>query len=249
MKKVAIAFGGGAVLGAAHIGVLKAILEHDIQIEAVSGTSIGSMIASLYAFGHNPEEVEQLAIELSWKDISGFSFSKFGLMNNDKLGDWVRNHIGDMQIEDANIPLHIMATDISTGEKEVISKGSLATAIQASTCIPGIFKPVIWNDKYLVDGGIVENVPISPLKADRNIPIIAIDLNAKHNYGKPSNIIDILVNSFHFTLATRAVQQLSKVDLLITPDLSAFNRYDPKQSKALIKKGYDTAMSDLENFS
>ena len=245
--KVAVAFGGGAVLGAAHVGVLKALIEHGFDIQAVSGTSIGSMIASLYAFDHNPEKVEELAIELSWKDITTFSFSKYGLLSNDSLGSWVKEHIGDVQIEDASIPLHIVATDIENGEKLFLNKGSLATAIQASTCIPGLFRPVEWEGKMLVDGGIVENVPISPLSKSEDLKIIAIDLNAKQQYAKPSNVVDVLVNSFHFTLATRAVMQAEKADILISPDLSAFNRYDPKQSKALIKKGYETAIEALKD--
>lgn len=246
MKKVAVAFGGGAVLGAAHIGVLKALLEHDLDIQAVAGTSIGSMVASLYAFGHDPEEVEQLAIEMSWKDISSFSFSKYGLLSNDKLGAWVKDNIGDEAIEDANIPLHIVSTDIVTGQKLILNEGPLATAIRASTCIPGIFKPVEWGDRLLVDGGIVENVPISPLQQYGDYKIIAIDLNAHHNYEKPTNILDVLVNSFHFTLSTSAKLQTERSDILIQPDLSKFNSYDPKQSRDLIEKGYETAIEALK---
>ena len=248
MKKVSIAFGGGAVLGAAHVGVLRAILERGIEIKAVAGTSIGSMVAALYAFGLDPEKVEQLAIEMSWRDITGFSLSKYGLLSNEKLGNWVGKQIGDVQIEDASIPLHIVATDLIKGEKVVFTQGSLTKAIQASTCIPGIFTPVEWQDQMLVDGGIVENVPVSPLQKEGKYPIIAIDLNVHHPEAKPANIIDVLLYSFHYTLASREALHAAQADLLIAPDLSSFNRYDTKQSKELIKVGYEAALKALDGF-
>ena len=142
MKKIGLALGGGAVLGAAHIGVLRALHEHNINVNYITGTSIGAFVASLVAFGKTWEEIESIASELKWMDISGVTLSKFALLTNEKLGELSIKHIGDKNIEDAMIPLAIIATDISNGEKIVLNKGSVATAIMASTCIPGIYKPI-----------------------------------------------------------------------------------------------------------
>lgn len=163
-KKIGLALGGGAVLGAAHIGVLKALEELEIEIGWITGTSIGSLVASLYAFGVDCNKVQDLAIDLSWSDIAGFSLSKFGLLSNKNIQKFLQKHIGDATFDQANIPLAVIATNITTGQKVVLNKGKVAYAVMASCCIPGIFKPVTINDILLVDGGIVENVPVSPLK-------------------------------------------------------------------------------------
>src|SRR6056297_1172026 len=163
-KKIGLALGGGAVLGAAHIGVLKALKEHDIQICFVSGTSIGAFVAAFVAFGKTWKEIEEIAKDLNWLDVTSISLFQSGLLSNKKMVELIANHIGDVNIEDANIPAAMIATDITTGKKIVINKGKVAQAVMASTCIPGIFAPVEIGDKLLVDGGIVENVPITPLE-------------------------------------------------------------------------------------
>lgn len=119
MKKIGLALGGGAVLGAAHVGVLKAIEEFDIEISYIAGTSIGAFVAAFCAFGKTPAEIEEIALKLTWMDISGISLFKNGLLSNEKLGDLISEHIGDKKIENAKIPLAMIATDISSGKKVV----------------------------------------------------------------------------------------------------------------------------------
>lgn len=246
--KVGLALGGGAVLGAAHVGVLKALDEKGIEIGWISGTSIGAMVASFVAFGHKVNEVEKLAIELSWTDISNFSLSKYGMFTNDKIADFISTEIGTKDLKDANIPLSMIATNICDGSKVVLTEGDLATAVRASTCLPGIFSPVEINGDLLVDGGIVENVPVSPLKQMDVDTIIAVDLNTQQNYKKPENMIDVLLNSFHFTLANSVKHQKSEADIIIEPDLSKFSRVNTKHSKELIAKGYEDALKCLEAY-
>ncbi|HDP97696.1 MAG TPA: patatin, partial [bacterium] len=161
-NKIGLALGGGAVLGAAHIGVLKAMEELDIPVHFVAGTSIGALVAALYAFGKDYKQIEKIAAELDWLDVSGLSLSQYGLLSNKKLGKIINKAIGDVDFEDARIPLAMIATDISHGKEVVLKQGNVATAVMASTCIPGIFIPVEIEGKLLVDGGVVENVPISP---------------------------------------------------------------------------------------
>lgn len=241
MKKIGLALGGGAVLGAAHIGVLRALHEHNINVNYITGTSIGAFVASLVAFGKTWEEIESIASELKWMDISGVTLSKFALLTNEKLGELSIKHIGDKNIEDAMIPLAIIATDISNGEKIVLNKGSVATAIMASTCIPGIYKPIEFDGKMLVDGGIAENIPVKTVKEMGAKFVIAVDLNSSHTYQKPNNILDIILNSFHFLIQKTNKFQTRKATILLQPDLSKFNGSDTKQIQELIKKGYEDA--------
>lgn len=246
MDKIGLALGGGAVLGAAHIGVVRAIEELEIDVEHIAGTSIGALVGAFYAFGKKWEDIEEIALELEWIDIGGVSLSRYGLLSNEKLGKLITKHLDDKQIEDADVPLAIITTDITNGEKVIFEKGSVADAIMASMCIPGIFQPVELNGKMLVDGGVIENVPISSARELGAEYIIGVDLNAKHTYQKPKHILDVILNSFHFLMKNSGKLHVQKADFLLEPDLSSFNRSDMGQVKDLIEKGYQDAKEQLQ---
>jgi NTE family protein len=246
MKEVGLALGGGAILGAAHVGALHAIDEFDIRVSHVSGTSIGAVAAAFLAFGKSWKEIHDIFCDLNWMDVSAISLSKYALLSNEKLGDLIIDHIGDKNLEDANIPISMVATDIVNGEKVILNRGPVAAAVMASTCIPGIFKPVEVDGQMLVDGGVVENVPIQTLRDMGPDYIIGVDLNARHKYGKPENILDVIMNSFHFLMQQSDKLQTQNADLLIKPDLSGFNRADVGQFDDLVEKGYTYARKTLE---
>jgi len=244
-KKVGIALGGGATLGAAHIGILKALEERKVAIQYISGTSIGSLIASLYAFGISVRKIEEIALNLKWLDITNIALSKYGLLSNNKMEKLISKYIKYSNIEESKIPLTMIATDISNGEKVILDKGSIAKSIMASTCIPGIFKPVEIDQKMLVDGGIVENVPVKTLKNMGAEFIIGVDLNPVHSYGKPNNIIDVILNSFHYSIKQTVAAQTIDSDILFKPDLSQYSLSSTKNIGNLIQKGYDDANKQL----
>lgn len=246
MKKIGLALGGGAVLGAAHIGVIRALEERDVEVGYLAGTSIGAFVGALYAFGNTSKEIEEIALGLNWMDISGIAIFESGLLSNSKLGDLLDKSLGEKKIEEAKIPLAVIATDVSTGEKVILDKGPVAKAVMASTCIPGIFGPVKWDERLLVDGGIVENIPIDTVKKMGADYVIGVDLNARKNYDKPENILDVIINSFHFLMKAAAKYQTADADLLITPDLSKFNMVSTDQIRDLIEQGYNDASEQLE---
>jgi NTE family protein len=243
---IGLALGGGSVLGAAHIGVLRAIAEMNIPIKYVAGTSIGSFVGSLFSFGKNWEEIKEIALELDWLDISSMSLSQFSLFSNKRIEEIFNKYIGDVHIEDAKIPLTIVVTDISQGERVVLKKGKLAEAVMASTCLPGIFKPIELDDRMLVDGGLTENVPVLAVQEMGAKYVIGVDLNAKFNFKKPGNILELLMNSVQLALMTASRLQTEKSDLVITPDVSEFNMYDTSQVPELIDKGYEEAKKALK---
>jgi NTE family protein len=239
--KIGIALGGGAILGAAHIGVLKAFDEEKIPISAISGTSIGALVAALYAFGVSPDQIEKIALELDWLDISGFAFSRLGLLSNEKMGKKIDDVLGKVQFKDARIPLSIIATDIGRFEKVVLETGDVARAVMASACVPGIFIPVEIDNHLLVDGGLMENVPISPLKRRGMDKIVGVDLNAGRKYKKPEDLIDVVLNAMDIAIDNATSMQVQKADLLIAPHLSAYNRADSERVRDLIREGYTAA--------
>lgn len=244
-SNVGLALGGGAVLGAVHIGVIQALEENQIKIECISGTSIGALIASLYACGINGTEMEKLLTNQSWFDVSKISLSKKGILSNKKLGNFINQNIGNKTFKQTDIPLRIVASDLIEGEKVILQDGSISDAVMASTCIPGIFAPITINDQVLVDGGITENLPISPLKEFDCQIIVGVDLTNMKNI-TPKNIFDVLMNAFNIALHNTALLQQVDASIVICPDLSEFNFVDVKQIPDLIKLGYDETIRIIQ---
>jgi NTE family protein len=245
-KTISLALGGGAVLGAAHIGVLRALGETDLKVNYVTGTSIGAVVGALYAFNHDWNAIKDIASNLNWIDISKITLSKFGLLSNEKLGQLIIKHIGDKNIEDAPIPLALVATDVVNGKKVVLKKGSVAKAVMASTSIPGIFTPVELDGKLLVDGGVSENVPVATAKKLSDDYVVGVDLNSKHTYPKPANVLDVILHSLHFLMQRADDFHTKEADLIIKPDLTGFNKADTSQVDALITKGYEASRDVLK---
>jgi len=214
--KPGLALGGGAVLGAAHLGVIRAFEELEIVPAMVSGTSIGSFVAALLAFGKSWNEIAGVIQDFDWLDLSGLSISQFGLLSNKKFGSVVNDLLGQKNIEDAAIPLAIVATDISTGRKVVLEKGDVAMAVMASSCIPGLFRPVDYAGALLVDGVLMENVPVSPLVEHGLSPVVCVDLLARHAFSRPENIVGLLLNSFYSAVTNTTRMQTAAADLCIT---------------------------------
>ncbi|PID70385.1 patatin [bacterium DOLZORAL124_38_8] len=244
-KKIGLALGGGATLGAVHIGVLKALDEAGIKIDCVAGTSIGALVSAFFAFRKNYDFIQDIALNMEWDDIASISISKYGLFDNTKIEELVETHLGKVEFEKAEIPLAFVATDILNGEKVILNKGRVAKAVAASCCIPGVFRPIELEHRLLVDGGLVENVPISPLKEMGADIIIAVDLSSGSSYEKPNNFFDILMNSYQTSMLSKTKMQTKGVDLLISPDLDDFSAIDTDQTKDLIEIGYQSAKQKI----
>jgi NTE family protein len=245
-ERTGLAFGGGVVLGAAHIGVLRAMAETGFRADCVSGTSIGSFVAAMHAFGKSWREIEAVVLELDWYDLSGLTISGYGLLSIRKFGEIVRKQLGSRRIENAPIPLAIVATDICTGNKVVLRKGDVATAVMASSSIPGIFKPVEQGEMLLVDGVLTENVPVSPLKEMGANRIVCIDLLGSHTFRRPEHLASLLLNAFYSAMRSVSEIQISEADLVIAPDLSRFSLVDMSAMPEILDTGYRESLPLLE---
>lgn len=236
-----LAFGGGVVLGAAHIGVLRAMDEQGFTADCVSGTSIGSFIAAMYAFGKSWRDIRDVALEVDWGDLSGLTISGYGLLSNRKFGEIVRQQLGSCRIEEAPIPLAIVATDVCTGSKVVLREGDVARAVMASSSIPGIFCPVEYGEMMLVDGVLTENVPISPLREMGADTIVCIDLLGRHTFRRPEHLASLLINAFYSAMRSMSQIQIRDADLVISPDLSRYNLVDMSAVPDILESGYREA--------
>jgi len=247
-KKIGFALGGGGARGIAHIGVMTALAEAGIRPDVIAGTSVGALIAAFYAFGIDLEKQKKLAQNMRWRKITKIKLPRFGLVSNLNLKKFIIQTIGrDQQIQRANIPLAIITTNIETGEKVVLKKGDLAEAIMASSAIPGIFSPVTINNQMLVDGGLTENVPISPLKQMDADIIIAIDLMKKPLPRKPKNITEVISNSFYIMLEQSRKTGNNNADVLIQPKLPTYIKTDSSSLTKMYSQGYKEGKKYIKN--
>ncbi len=164
MKRIGLVLGAGAARGLAHIGVLKVLDEEKIHVDFIAGTSIGALIGAIYASGVSAKEMEEIALNVDkTKTITLFTptIPYSGLVDGSRIIRFIESIIGRQNIDDLKIPFAAVATNVLTGEEIVITKGSLLDALRASTSIPGIFTPAKYNGKFLVDGGLVNPVPVS----------------------------------------------------------------------------------------
>jgi len=173
--KIGLALGGGGAKGAAHIGILRVLEKNGIKISAVSGASAGSVIGAGYALGVPIDEIEKNLVKLNnnkFFRISNFHIFHESLIKSKDIAKVVKNIVGDSTFEDTKIPFRAVAVDLETGTEVILDHGRLLDAIAASSAIPGIFSPHFIDSRYLVDGGLLDNVPVLPLRAMKDLDII-----------------------------------------------------------------------------
>jgi NTE family protein len=244
--KIGLALGGGAAKGIAHVGVLKALEDHKVSIRYIAGTSVGAMIAALYAFDVSVDEIGGLAKRLTMSKVTSFKLSKTGFFSTSSLRELMTEYIGEVNIEDAKIPLSIVATDIRNGEEIILRTGSVADAVCASAAIPGIYIPVKIDNRSLVDGGLVQNVPIEALQSMGAGVTIASHLNSASHYSEISHVLDVMRNAFEIAVSHHTQDQLRDADVVISMDVSEFSlRDNTDRYDELFQIGYNTASQQL----
>ncbi|MCG8672299.1 MAG: patatin-like phospholipase family protein [Pseudomonadales bacterium] len=181
LPKLGIALGSGSARGWAHIGVLQQLREMKIEPDVVVGCSMGAMVGASYV-ANNLDELEQWATELTWRDVFGLLDVHLsgGLFEGRKLFEFIQSHMGSLTFADLQKPFAAVATDIETGREIWLRDGPIATAIRASASLPGVLTPYqTAKGRYLLDGGLVNPVPISLCKAMGADIVIAVNLNAE----------------------------------------------------------------------
>ncbi|HEX9019941.1 MAG TPA: patatin-like phospholipase family protein [Nitrospirota bacterium] len=245
-RRLGLALSGGGTRGLAHIGALQALGDNGIAPDYLSGTSIGAFAAALYAFGVPVTEIRNVARGMTPLNVSKLKLSRFALFSNEELGRLIQSRIGKARIEEAPIPLAIIAVDIGTGEKHVMRQGEVAPAVMASNAVPGIYRPIFIDGRMMVDGGIAEDVPISPLRPMGADVVVAVNLSADRQYRPPDNIVDILLNAFDIAIDEDTKAQVRTADVLIEPKLSHFPRMDVSRIDELIAEGYRATEASIE---
>jgi len=242
--KIALVLGGGAARGFAHVGVIRALEQEKIPIDMVIGTSVGSLIGAIYASDLSSFDLEWTAFQLEKEDLFDFgvmnAVTGMGFAKGDKLEAWVKGHIKTADIENLKLPFAAVATDLNWGYKVVLDKGSVARAIRASAAIPGVFQPVQHQGKILVDGGVVDNIPISVAKAKGADIVIAVDISG--NLGNPNitNLLGVSLQATNIMFALNVEQSKKAADVLITPaGIGDVGMLDFTQKKRCMQAGIE----------
>ena len=179
LRKIGLALGSGSARGWSHIGVIRGLQEANIAIDIVCGSSIGALVGGAFAAG-KLDEAEKLIRGLAWSDVLGFMevpIPRSGIINSEKVAEYLRERIGDPNIEDLPIPFAAVATDLTSGQEVWIRQGSLIEAIRASISMPGMFTPCFRDGRLLVDGGLINPVPVSLCRSLGANTVIAVNPN------------------------------------------------------------------------
>jgi NTE family protein len=177
--KISIALAGGGSKGMAHLGVLSRLEQEGVQIEAIAGTSMGGIVGAFYAAGRSPDWIINYfqSLELS-QLFSRHTKNTPSLLGMDGIRQMLDENFGDLTIKDLSIPLAVTAVDLNLGQEAVLTDGRVVDALLATSAIPGIFPPQIINDHTLVDGGLVDPVPVAPARAlAPRLPVVAVVLS------------------------------------------------------------------------
>lgn len=175
--RVGLALGGGAARGWAHIGVIRALAEHGVRIDLVCGTSIGALVGAVFASG-GLDRLEQWVLAMKLRDVMSFVDVQLttGMLKGERLVRFLRTQMPDQPIEELAMPFAAVATALHTGAEVWLRSGPLVDAVRASVSIPGLFLPLRHQDQLLVDGGLVNPVPVSLARAMGADLVIAVDL-------------------------------------------------------------------------
>lgn len=182
---IGLVLGSGAARGLSHIGVLKVLEEHNVPVDYIAGTSIGAIIGGLYAFGLSAFEIEKIVEDVGtkgWVKILKPTLSHSGFMSGKSVVEFFKSIVGNVRIENLKIPFSCVATDFSSGEKVVFSKGKLIDAMRASMSIPIVFSPAIFEEKIFLDGGLTSGLPIGTIRNMGANFVIAVNVIQKPDY-------------------------------------------------------------------
>jgi NTE family protein len=245
-KKVGLVLSGGSVRGAAHLGVLEVLEREGLRPDCVVGTSAGSVVGAVYCAGLDLDETKRMALDLQWRKLSRVTRPRLGFLDGQRLEQYLDETIGYLQFEELEIPLAAVAVDIVRGDVVVLKEGPVAPAVRASCAIPGVFTPLERGEQILVDGGVLNNLPVSVAREMGADYVIAVDLLPQPIWGaRPRNLFEMFYITF-YTLLRAAHSEAPEADCLIVPDIGQFNWTDFSQVSDLIEKGREAAEAKIE---
>jgi NTE family protein len=243
--KIGLALGGGFARGIAHIGVLRVFEEHNIPIDFLAGTSVGALIGASYASGCTLEEMERRGSLTHFRDFGRWTISKMGMATNERLEGFLHHFTPACTFEELNLPFAIVATDLLRGESVYFTKGELARPLRASCAYPGLFIPVEYEGKILVDGFLTAHVPTEALRWMGADLVIAVHLDPGQLMNKPRNTIEVIGRSFAVIQEQTQPRWRRSADIIIEPEVKTILWDDFQKTPLLVAAGEAAARAAL----
>jgi len=245
--KIALVLGAGAARGFAHLGVLKVLESNKIPIHMIVGTSAGSFVGSLYAYGFNAFELQKLSFGIERDDIIDFTIPDNGFIKGEKLEAYINRIVRNTPIEKLRIPFYAVAADLRSGREVVFGIGNTGTAVRASCSIPGIFVPAVISGRMYVDGGVVSPVAVEAARKLGADVVIAVDLSGGAEASAPTGTIETILQSISIMYSKLAAIQLAKADAVIRPKVAYIGSADFSRRHEAVLEGEKAALEALPN--
>lgn len=247
-RTIGLALSGGAARGIAHIAVIDTLEQEGIPIHAISGTSAGSIIGALYCAGMPLSRIQRLLLDTKWKDILKLTIPKQGLISSSGIYEFMESVLPIKKFSALPLPLAVVATDLKTAEKVVMTTGSIAKAVQASCSVPILFTPTEISNKILVDGGISSQIPVRAAREDLGMKkVISVNVNYKAMESDDyDNMISIATHLSALWASKNAREEEKLADVAIQVNAKGIPIYDLSKAKELLKRGRKAAEERLE---
>lgn len=239
--RIGLALSGGGARGFAHIGALKAFSEAGLNFDMIAGTSAGSIVGALYSYGLPLPEIEAAGEGLKVEDVRDSTFI-FSTSNPSNIEGIMRDFIGDAMFSDLKIPFVAVACDLVTGQEVHLDRGSVARAVSASCCVPGIFKPVIWDDKHLIDGGIKNVLPADVVREMGADFVVSVEVNSGRGIGTDSlKTMDVFKAAMRMSITGNGKTGIINSDIVLFPDTRKYKSTSKDGYREMIAEGYRAA--------
>jgi NTE family protein len=246
--KLGLALSGGGARGFAHIGVFKLLEECGLRPDIIAGTSAGALMGALYADGYSPEEITALFTGHEFSEFASMQLPKMGLFDSCKFHKYIRKTVRTKNLEDLQIPVIVMTTDLDRGKAHAFTKGDIPDIITASCSVPIMFNPVKINGTYYVDGGLFNNFPASVIRNECEAVIGSnVSPVVPEKYNK--TIVGIAERSYHYLFRANTEKDREICDILIeTDEFGKHKMFDLKNVELIVDIGYKAAIRAFDEF-
>ena len=243
--KIALALGGGAARGFAHIGVIKMLESQGIVADYVVGTSAGAVVGALYAGGHDAYAMQKIAQQLDETIFADWTLGGRGFLKGEALQGFVNQHLRNRPLEGLNKPFAAVATDLNSGERVVFRTGDSGLAVRASAAVPGVFQPTQFRGKTYVDGGLTSPIPVQAARDMGADFVIAVDISARPEGQPVDSLSSILWQTTSIMGGIIGNAELRGADIVIRPNLPYVKSWDFTARHDAILEGERAAQSAM----
>lgn len=246
MKKLGLALSGGGAKGFAHIGVFKMLEECALMPDIIAGTSVGALMGALFADGYRADELQELFTGREFSEFAQLQIPKSGLFDSKRFRYFLKRHLRAKNIEDLQIPMAIMATDLDNGVSHAFRQGPIVEAVTASCSIPIIFSPVVIGGVHYVDGGLFHNFPVSIIREECE-RVIGVNVSPLVPQKYKQTIFHIAERSYHYMFRANTLEDREMCDVLIeAEEFGLYKTFDLENVEQIARIGYMAAARAFE---